>query len=851
MKGFLDFSEEKKIMVKTKMGGEIPATIKMTGKDYHIVKTDSGKQYRVDHKGNSLEEDIDLEEAKKEDPPFEPDTKKTKPSTPGKYGSAYSNVRHLARQALQKQAKKKVDELNGKISVSEELDEISSTLAGNYYGAATKKHIAKVGIKPNMYDRIEKDMGKQRKAGVDRALDRVTGIKRATSKMSEEVEIDEGVLKNVKRVIAGKDIKSRVGQEIAKAQDANMKGDHKTSAKHFYRFDKLDKLMTKEQVELDEANAMQIASAIEAYAKKHGGIDKNDMMKVASMLKKGDMKGAEKYTMSLDSDPRDFLLSKMGFDEEVDGLSESYEEAEKHLSLANDADAKGDKASFHAHMADHHDSLSEWHDSKGRSASADKHAKKADFHHEKSLDNSHKESVDLEERNKENAMRRKTMDASRGARYKLSNPVSPAEPEHKTSQAHNKAIGRALRNEEDDLDEAHQVVAKTKEGETFKSAVYPDKKQAMDMHYKMAKGNKYAKVDIVKVQEEVDLEEQAPVAPSIVKHRIGVKVSSPDSTVKKVKFVKVPHSENKEGAKAVAEKHFKKKGYTVHSSYHAGVMNEETDTSEKLEMAETQLHFIKYASEEILDYIKMGGDIEEWYQNKLSKVHSDMEGLHSWVEGEKRRTEMVKEDAVEESSIGWMLKQDPTLAKKVKDKTQGYKDLKKWAGKPVPKKDDAKGVTEETLDEEHLVEFVVKHDGVDDDNPDETRRKLFAGKKNVVNHMTKYKNSAESRAELLKRKGFKNVRIEELVGKQHKVDKNKNGKIDAHDFKLLRKEDAEQIEETLMPSEPKKASVNGRKGTVIGQVTGSSQKHYAIRFDDAKYPKDTHDVVSHHKVQFH
>jgi hypothetical protein len=54
------------------------------------------------------------------------------------------------------------------------LDEISQKLAGDYYAAATKKHVDKVGMKPNMYNRIEKDMGKQRKAGVDRALDRLT-----------------------------------------------------------------------------------------------------------------------------------------------------------------------------------------------------------------------------------------------------------------------------------------------------------------------------------------------------------------------------------------------------------------------------------------------------------------------------------------------------------------------------------------------------------------------------------------------------------------------------------------------------------------------------------------------------
>jgi hypothetical protein len=80
-------------------------------------------------------------------------------------------------------------------------------------------------------------------------------------------------------------------------------------------------------------------------------------------------------------------------------------------------------------------------------------------------------------------------------------------------------------------------------------------------------------------------------------------------------------------------------------AYYAKQRNEEveTDTSEKNEMAETQLHFIKYAAEEILEYIKMGGEIEEWYQNKLSKVQSEVESLHSYIEGESRRTGMKEE----------------------------------------------------------------------------------------------------------------------------------------------------------------------------------------------------------------
>ena len=65
---------------------------------------------------------------------------------------------------------------------------------------------------------------------------------------------------------------------------------------------------------------------------------------------------------------------------------------------------------------------------------------------------------------------------------------------------------------------------------------------------------------------------------------------------------------------------------------------------EKAEMAEQQLHFICYAVDEILEYVQDGGEIEEWYQNKLSKVHSDVEGLYSYVQGEKHRMNNDDED---------------------------------------------------------------------------------------------------------------------------------------------------------------------------------------------------------------
>ena len=52
------------------------------------------------------------------------------------------------------------------------------------------------------------------------------------------------------------------------------------------------------------------------------------------------------------------------------------------------------------------------------------------------------------EQAKRNKIMKNMMDASRGARHKLNNPVPDADPEHKTARAHNVAIGRALRNEE-------------------------------------------------------------------------------------------------------------------------------------------------------------------------------------------------------------------------------------------------------------------------------------------------------------------------------------------------------------------------------------------------------------------
>jgi hypothetical protein len=63
-----------------------------------------------------------------------------------------------------------------------------------------------------------------------------------------------------------------------------------------------------------------------------------------------------------------------------------YEDADEHMSKANDAHSQGDMLGYHSHMADHHDSMAQWHEEKGRGFHAEKHSEKAEMHADKMHD---------------------------------------------------------------------------------------------------------------------------------------------------------------------------------------------------------------------------------------------------------------------------------------------------------------------------------------------------------------------------------------------------------------------------------------------------------------------------------
>jgi hypothetical protein len=164
------------------------------------------------------------------------------------------------------------------------------------------------------------------------------------------------------------------------------------------------------------------------------------------------------------------------------------------------------------------------------------------------------------------------------------------------------------------------------------------------------------------------------------------------------------------------------------------------EPKEEIPMMMNQLAFICYAAEEISGMIKINSDPEEWFQNKLAATHSEMKTLYSYMQGQNQMDYM---------NMGYADDMDEELSPKQK-KIDHNKNNK--------------------IDGEDLAMIrAKKNEGFASD----AQRKAIWASKNE--------------------KGVK----EELKGDQHKIDKNKNGKIDKHDFKLLNKESLDELKQSI------------------------------------------------------
>lgn len=238
-----------------------------------------------------------------------------------------------------------------------------------------------------------------------------------------------------------------------------------------------------------------------------------------------------------------------------------------------------------------------------------------------------------------------------------------------------------------------------------------------------------------------DLHEQAPVAPAPHIHRVAVTVSEPDHPMvtkrkeQKQKFIRVTdHRADKDVAVERAKKHYAKKGYKVHGAEHVGMMHEEVEQID--ELSDTTL-----AS----------------YKEKAKKSADELTAQGKHKQATDRWGNVMK-------ATGKQIEKTTANIRKALNK-EGY----------VVRYNNPK--SEKHGSEKHFDDQAAAQKHADNGNSVDK----IGGKYTV--HKTNEKGHDMNEA---------------LTGNQQKLDKNKNGKLDKQDFKLLRKEDAEQVEEGIV-----------------------------------------------------
>lgn len=376
----------------------------------------------------------------------------------------------------------------------------------------------------------------------------------------------------------------------------------------------------------------------------------------ASKRLNGDAKGAEKRRAGVK-----LARQKTNEDVELHEDNEHYDKAERHLSKANDAEAKGDMISFHAHMADHHDAMSEWHDSKGRSASADKHAEKADMHHEKAM--ALKESFGPMMAAGRQSDRNSSNDNERGL-GSLAPSTAPKKPLSALQQLKRKNAARKVKEEvKESVDDNRTGFTKKKrEDDEYHNEPKPKFKA------KSLKDRPHTVHVDGKPWKKFDNGHQAEAAAKTLRAK---------------------------GKKATAIAHFKE---------HLDEADDATSKREKA-MAEfdkqsREAYWKKHAElkknakpvkEEALDEIKMTAamKLQQAFQREQEKTARERKAGEDFLKKkeEPKKTneevESVEEGLKPEHNMrpGWMLKADPELAKKIADKKRKFKTFKDTVGK--------------------------------------------------------------------------------------------------------------------------------------------------------------------------
>ena len=231
-----------------------------------------------------------------------------------------------------------------------------------------------------------------------------------------------------------------------------------------------------------------------------------------------------------------------------------------------------------------------------------------------------------------------------------------------------------------------------------------------------------------------------------------------------------PESQHKGVIKPKAKRRADQEGDANYDQ--AYLVKEAADTAspDESSMAMDQADFIAYVAREMKEHLKAGKEFPEWMQNKLSKLQQAAQDLHGNFGAHGEDDDDMKE-SIREGLIGGiiggaagMMAGTATGASSAASNALG--NLASKAGKNMIQRGAYKAMGQ----------------AIGSAAP------ALAGA--VV--------GSKAQDAMTKKKKEESVE-EELKGGQKKLDHNKNGKIDAHDFHLMRKkkmkEEAEQIDE--------------------------------------------------------
>ena len=351
--------------------------------------------------------------------------------------------------------------------------------------------------------------------------------------------------------------------------------------------------------------------------------------------------------------------------------------------------------------------------------------------------------------------------------------------------------------EEIELDEGHQVVAKTKQGETFKSAVYPTKEKAMAMHWKLSKNNKYANVDTVKVQkEEVDQIDELKIG-TLVRYASKAGKSALSKGIESGRARDMGDDDKAAALKQKSDKRYagqKQAIGKINNRFKSGVnVGEEVELDEelhgyKLKLTKTTHPHVEDDQDNPVKAIEKHYDVhlnnkkvgeikhhynDHWGHTYGANLHGknvpygrtkddEGDGAHNFMKSivkTKFYSNLKKEDV--QLDEGRPSQQHPL---------EGHAYHKKSNAELEYIAKDAHEAAEAMKSHNTTAENKYR----DQANDSATVRNFR--KKNGTPDWYKKKYGLKEEVES----------VNELVGNQHKIDANKNGKVDAHDFKLLR-----------------------------------------------------------------